>query len=110
LAIGWRLNPEERHAMRKTLKRLRYQAEFFAPAFGRQNAHAFVKQLETLQDVFGYLNDVHMAPRLYALAGAATEPARAAGYIVGRHEAEARHVWAAAKPAWKSLKRTEEFW
>ena len=104
------LSPEERHAMRKTLKRLRYQAEFFAPAFDRQNAHAFIKQLETLQDVFGYLNDVHMAPRLFNLAGAAAEPARAAGYIVGRHEAEAGHVWGAAKPAWKSLKRTEQFW
>ena len=104
------LSPEERHAMRKTLKRLRYQAEFFAPAFDRQNARAFIKQLETLQDVFGYLNDVHMAPRLFALAGAAADPARAAGYIVGQHEAEARHVWGTAKPAWKCLKRTEQFW
>jgi len=89
---------------------LRYQAEFFAPAFGREDARAFIKQVAALQDVFGYLNDVRMAPRLFALAGTAPEPARAAGYIVGRHEAEGRHVWGAAKPAWKSLKRTGPFW
>ena len=59
-----RLDAEHRHKLRKALKNLRYQAEFFAPLFGRRDAHRFIERLKTLQDVFGYINDVRMAPGL----------------------------------------------
>ncbi len=47
--------------MRKALKRLRYQAEFFAPLFAKLGTERFIERLKKLQDVFGYTNDVRMA-------------------------------------------------
>jgi len=108
-----RLNGEQRHQMRKALKKLRYQAEFFAPLFSTAESEAFIRQLRALQDVFGYLNDVRMAAKLIEIG---TQPApsgdaaRAASYILGRHEAEAEHVWRGALPAWRALRRTSRFW
>ena len=63
--------------------------------------------------MFGYLNDVRMATKLIEIG---TQPApsgdaaRAASYILGRHEAEAEHVWHGALPAWRALRRTSRFW
>ncbi|MFZ0854522.1 MAG: inorganic triphosphatase, partial [Hyphomicrobiaceae bacterium] len=66
-----------------------------------------------LQDVFGYVNDVRLAPKLSDLhqqGECNIDTARAASYILGRHEAEAKHVWRQAAPAWKDLQRTPRFW
>src|SRR5262249_15349920 len=58
-----RLSAAQRHEMRKALKKLRYHAEFMAPFFDKRDGLRFIHQLKALQDVFGYLNDVRMAPR-----------------------------------------------
>ena len=104
------LSTEGRHGMRKRLKQLRYLAEFFAPIFDKDKVtRRFVARLKELQDVFGYVNDVHTAGQLQAISsnnGAAS----AANYVIGWHEAEARHVWAKAVPAWKELRRARRFW
>ena len=108
-----RLDAEHRHEMRKALKNLRYQAEFLAPLFGRRDTHRFIEQLKTLQDVFGYINDVRMAPGLVEVQkrrDAGINAARAAAYAVGRHEAEAAHAWRQAPKAWKRLERSPRFW
>ena len=107
------LSGDERHQMRKALKKLRYQAEFFAPLFAKRKTQGFVHQLKALQDVFGYVNDVRLAPKLSDLhqqGECNIDTARAASYILGRHEAEAKHVWRRAAPAWKDLQRTPRFW
>jgi triphosphatase len=107
------LDAEHRHEMRKALKRLRYQTEFFAPLFNKRETQTFIKQLKTLQDVFGYINDVRMAPRLVDVQKkreSSIDAARAASYTVGRHEAECAHVWRGAGKAWKQLKRSPLFW
>ena len=108
-----RLDDEHRHEMRKALKELRYQTEFFAPLFKRRDTHDFIEQLKSLQDVFGYINDARMAPRLVEVeiehqAGVAA--ARAASYALGRFEAEAAHVWCGVDKLWKELKRSPRFW
>jgi triphosphatase len=108
-----RLDAEHRHEMRKALKRLRYQAEFFAPLFKARDTHAFVQQLKALQDMFGYLNDARMAPRLLEVQQqlhAGEGAARAACYALGRHDAEAAHVWHGADKLWKQLRRSRRFW
>ena len=108
-----RLDSEQRHEMRKALKNLRYQTEFFAPLFERRDTRRFIEQLKTLQDVFGYINDVRMAPRLVEVQkqrDAGIDAARAAAYTIGRHEAEAAHVWREAPKAWKDLERSPRFW
>jgi triphosphatase len=108
-----RLTGEQRHQMRKALKKLRYQAEFFAPLFSASETEAFISELRALQDVFGYINDVRMAAKLVEIgsqAGAGGNAVRAASYILGRHEAEAEHVWHGALPAWRALKRVPRYW
>ena len=108
-----KLDAEERHEMRKVLKKLRYQAEFFAPLFARKESECFIERLKTLQDVFGYINDVRMAPKLAELCeqgGANTLAERATGYAEGYHEARTAHVWRDAGGAWRGLKRAKRFW
>jgi triphosphatase len=108
-----RLDAEERHEMRKALKNLRYQTEFFAPLFERRDTRRFIELLKTLQDVFGYINDVRMAPTLIEVQkqrDAGIDAARAAAYTIGRHEAEAAHVWREAPKAWKDLEHSPRFW
>ena len=108
-----KLDDEHRHEMRKALKRLRYQAEFFAPLFAKHGTERFIERLKKLQDVFGYTNDVRMAPKLVELqkqSGSGAEAARAAGYTEGYHETEAVHVWRQADGAWLDLKRAKRFW
>jgi CHAD domain-containing protein len=38
--------------MRKALKTLRYQAEFFAHLYAKRDADRFIERLKILQDVF----------------------------------------------------------
>ena len=108
-----RLDATQRHEMRKALKRLRYQAEFMAPLFDNRDGKQFIHQLRALQDVFGYLNDVRLAPRLIEVQRerqAGSDAARAASYAVGHHDAEAVHVWRRASKAWRKLERSPRFW
>jgi triphosphatase len=108
-----KLDVEHRHEMRRALKKLRYQAEFFAPLFGKRHTDRFIERLKTLQDVFGYINDVRMAPKLVELqkqSNASMDAARAASYAVGHHEAQAAHVWRSAGEAWTGLKHARRFW
>jgi triphosphatase len=99
--------------MRKALKKLRYLAEFFSPLFDKAETAQFIKQLKTLQHVLGYLNDVRMMRQLEVVRERQhgdMEAAKAAAYITGRHEAEARHVWHGAGKAWKALAASPRFW
>jgi triphosphatase len=108
-----RLDAEQRHEMSKALKNLRYQAEFFARLFKRRDTRRFIEQLKTLQDVFGYINDVRITSRLLEvqkLRNAGIDAARAAAHTIGRHEAEAAHVGREAPKAWKDLERSPRFW
>ena len=108
-----KLDAGHRHEMRKALKKLRYQVEFFAPLYGKRDTERFVNRLKTLQDVFGYINDVRMAPKLIELqrqSNASIDAVRAASYAVGHHEAQAAYVWRRAGEAWKELKHAHRFW
>jgi triphosphatase len=108
-----KLDAERRHEMRKSLKKLRYQAEFFAPLFGKRDTERFIERLKSLQDVFGYINDVRMAPKLVELqkqSNGGIDAAQAASYAVGHHEAQAAHVWRSAGEAWSGLERARRFW
>jgi inorganic triphosphatase YgiF len=107
------LDSAQRHEMRKALKELRYQAEFIVPLFDKREGEQFIRQLKSLQDVFGYLNDIRMTPRLIEIQQdrqTGSNAARAAGYTVGYHDAEAVHVWHRAGKAWRKLERSPQFW
>jgi len=107
------LEGERQHRMRKALKKLRYTAEFLAPLYPKAKEKPFIKRLKTLQDVFGYVNDVRMAGQIRDIASSHCEepaPLIAAGVVLGRHEAKAPDVWAQAPKAWRRLKASGPFW
>ena len=108
-----RLDPDEKHKMRRSLKKLRYMTEFFAPLFSSKEVKPFVKQLKTLQDVFGYVNDVRMAEQIRTIAaepGEGPDCAIAAGIVLGAHEKKAAEAWTHAQEEWRRLKSRDRFW
>jgi triphosphatase len=108
------LTVEQRHVMRKALKTLRYTAEFFASLYPGQATRQFIKEIRNLQEVFGYLNDVVAAERLNAIChegcGESREAQRAAGYVLGWHNAQAAHAWKDAHEGWQKLASAPRFW
>lgn len=108
------LTVEERHALRKALKRLRYAVEFFAPLYPQKAVRPFLKRLRELQDLFGDLNDVAVTEALFAGpdAPAAGDPAaaRAVGLVIGARRERAEQHWTSARAAWAALKDTPRFW
>lgn len=53
--------PENAHRFRIALKHLRYASEFFAPLFDEAPMNAFAREVATLQDDFGFINDLYVA-------------------------------------------------
>jgi triphosphatase len=108
------LSVEERHELRKRLKRLRYTAEFFLPLFGDAEGGRFVKRIKRMLDTFGYLNDVATAEMLIDLCRAEGSPDTgrdsAAGYVLGWHSARAEKAWEGMPLLWRQLKHSTRFW
>ncbi|HUF86176.1 MAG TPA: CYTH and CHAD domain-containing protein [Thermohalobaculum sp.] len=114
------LSVEQRHELRKALKRLRYAVEFCAPLFPAKAVRPFLKRLRELQDLFGDLNDVAVAEALFSGpdapgapgAPAAGDPAaaRAIGLVIGARRERAERAWASARAAWQALSETPRFW
>ncbi|MBA5778961.1 CYTH and CHAD domain-containing protein [Stappia sp. F7233] len=108
------LSIEERHEMRKALKKLRYTVEFFRSLYPQKAVKPFLEQLKVLQDVFGYLNDVAMAEHMVDLPkvkGVSKEDvALAKGFVIGWHEARAAQAWTNARGIWKKTAKANRFW
>jgi len=108
------LKIEERHDMRKALKRFRYQFEAFAQLFPEQNPKRLQKKLKPLQESFGYLNDVAMAEQLrhmnYDESQDAAILAGASEFVLGWHAARAEQSWQNARTLWTSIDRAKRKW
>ena len=90
------LSAAERHEMRKRLKTMRYAVEFLASLYPAKDVRRFTKKLRSLQDKFGYLNDVVVAEKLKLVrADGTSDPGlqRAGGYVIGWHAARAERAW-----------------
>ena len=59
-------DPLEWHRVRLDVKKLRYNAEFFVNACAGKTARAFARELRQLQEQFGALNDLAVAPDILA--------------------------------------------
>ena len=109
-----KLSPPERHVMRKKLKTLRYMTEFFMPLYPVRKTRPFLKKLRGLQDVFGYLNDVAMSRKLFAIIAEAKsdqdELLQDAIAIYDWHMKRSETAWRDAKNRWKMLKEADRFW
>lgn len=78
------LDGEQRHDLRKRIKKLRYAVEFFSPLFKPKAARAYLKRLRRLQEILGRLSDLAMTQTLLRqLVGADQGMAYSAGLIVG---------------------------
>ncbi|WP_029058635.1 CYTH and CHAD domain-containing protein [Stappia stellulata] len=115
--LGARLDEltlEERHDMRKALKKLRYAIEFYKSLYKRKSVRPFLSTLKKLQDVFGYLNDVVMAHRLVDLlrerGTAEGDDMLAAGFVIGWHERRAEIEWERARALWDDTRHVRKFW
>lgn len=109
-----KLTSEERHALRKELKKLRYTIEFLAPLYPQKQVAPFTRQLKQLQTVFGDLIDAAMINELFSGDSAlgAQDPAaqRAIGWVTGARMTKSQQDWKEAKSLWKDLKGTGAFW
>lgn len=100
------LDEGARHALRKRLKKLRYEVEVFAPLFGPHKIRPFVKALRRLQDGLGAMNDAAVAARLAQLAArraGTPDAALAAGFTAGWTLARAASLERDIRKAWKRL-------
>jgi inorganic triphosphatase YgiF len=108
------LTEEERHALRKDLKALRYTSEFFWSLYPDCDVEAFVVQLQKLQELFGYLNDVAMARNLARIPPegewVSQNVQSAIGFAIGWHTAHAKDTWTEARSNWNALKKSGRFW
>lgn len=103
---------EELHALRIAAKKLRYAAEFFAPAFAHgKRARAFAASVAALQDLLGEVNDGASALGIIAALdeGDPAHTAAAAG-VAGWTAARRVAALAALPAAWKSFRHAPRFW
>lgn len=108
------LSMEERHELRKAIKKLRYVTEVFGTLFHGAKVERFRSALKSLQDDFGKLNDAAMVEA--ALSGPKAPCARdanaqrAAGRVIGAALAEAANLWPNAVADWRVLAALGPFW
>jgi CHAD domain-containing protein len=107
---------QERHELRKRLKRLRYAGEFFSGLYSEKSAKAYLKRIGALQDSFGALNDVATAERLIgglSAFGSGDKPAliaAAGGKILDHHRSAAEALMDEAQDRWAQLEARKPFW
>jgi len=108
------LDAEQRHELRKELKKLRYAVEFLSPLFPSKRVDPFLKRLKKLQTVFGDLNDAATVRAMLSGADAtgAGDPAaqRAIGWVIGASQVRAEIGWTGAQTLWRNLAKTRTFW
>jgi triphosphatase len=108
------LNDEQRHDLRKALKKLRYEVEFFSTLYPPKGVKRFSKRLKKLQRISGTVNDAALVKAIFnrkgALRAANPESERAIGCMIGANQVRAEFVWSGAKDQWRRLKRTQPFW
>jgi inorganic triphosphatase YgiF len=118
------LDPQRRHKLRIQAKKLRYAAEFFAPAFQRQKSMLrrkdFVESLRQLQDTLGELNDVAVNQKLlkqlcgHEHAGAKQRGGRirkaSPSHLSDREEARIAPLLKQAVQAYTAFAKLKPFW
>jgi len=112
------LDPQHRHRLRIQAKKLRYAAEFFAPAFPRKKSilrrKDFVTSLQQLQDALGELNDITVNEKLLERLGDSENSGRTRKAWISRlsrrEEARTAPVLKAAKRAFGAFAKAKPFW
>ena len=101
------LSFERQHEVRKRLKRLRYLAEFAAPAFDRDDVRRWLGKVSPAQDALGEHVDLVLAGRRFAPRALADPGAAfAAGWLRAKSGRSAH----AARKALQRLRDADPFW
>jgi len=100
------------HALRLDVKQMRYGSDFFGEVYDGKPAKKFRKELATLQEILGWLNDVAVAEaRLMALKPQLSKDGMVAiGLISGWFGARADHRLQGLDQAWKKFEKQKLFW
>ena len=115
--MGWevrKLDTEALHVLRKDLKKLRYAADTFAPIYPDAKVATYVKELKSLQDSFGHLNDAAMAAE--ALTGPEApgrddgDVQRGVGWVLGTLTVRAGQQRPDLFARWDRLRAARPFW
>jgi inorganic triphosphatase YgiF len=107
-----RCSPEELHAVRKTLKKVRYAADALASLYRRKAVKSYLKGCKALQRALGALNDaavtVALLERLASDHGADLTPAL--GALARWSEERRREAHQELAGAWRELQDARRFW
>ena len=108
------LSIDERHEMRKELKKLRYMIDIFGGLYAPEAVTAFQTGVKRLQKAFGALNDAAMAEVMLSAPDAPgvdhAAAQRAAGRVIGHLMAESDRLWPQAIAGWGLLSAGRPFW
>ncbi len=107
-----RHRPEELHAFRKALKKLRYGAQFLEGVYGRRRTRAFRRASRDLQKLLGRVNDAASAARLAATLDAGDRPdlAPATGALAKWSERRVQGARHDLPRAWKAFRAAKRPW
>jgi CHAD domain-containing protein len=102
-----KLDEQERHTLRKRIKRLRYAAEFVATLYRGKAVTRYLKMLEPAQDCLGRYNDRCVGLETFRNA-LGDDPQ--AWFAIGWLTAERDTLLAQSVAALKNLARCKPFW
>ncbi|MCE2576567.1 CYTH and CHAD domain-containing protein [Komagataeibacter sp. FNDCR2] len=105
------LSSDERHALRKSLKKLRYGAQYFAGLHASRSVKTYMKRSKKLLRHLGEINDATVADTLVSTLGK-THPGLAvvAGTFADWNDKRRRKALHALPAAWKKFRNAEPFW
>ncbi|MFN4353878.1 CHAD domain-containing protein [Parvibaculum sp.] len=104
------LDHEERHELRKRLKKLRYALHFFSSLYPEGEVKPWLRNLSEMQDVFGGLNDVATAHVILDDMSDGRALKAAAESVIAWHEKRAAKEWKGAIRLWKRFAGSVPFW
>jgi triphosphatase len=107
-----RRSGEELHALRKALKKLRYDTEYLAGLYRRKAAKRYEDRCHELQTVLGAINDARMTPLLAEAVAASGEAELDPALTRLAQWSDAHRTEAASrlKAAWKDFRRARPPW
>jgi inorganic triphosphatase YgiF len=108
------LSIEERHDLRKELKKLRYLVDGFRTIYDPEPVAVFTRAVKRLQTAFGALNDAAMTEMVLSAPDmpGQSDPImqRAIGRVIGHTAAHAEFLWPKALADWQNLEVQARFW
>jgi inorganic triphosphatase YgiF len=103
---------ERLHALRKSLKKLRYGIDYLTGLYGAKRVKRYRKACKRLQDILGTINDAAATDRLAGSLESHDRPdlAVAVGALAQWNARRREEALAGFDDAWKRFRKAEPFW